>query len=85
MVWAYATAKMSDHQMFEKVAAVIDCHGLRLYNTQELSNVVWAFATAKISSQRLFDKVAYEIIQDRDLTVFKPLKHGLGLCDSKNV
>ena len=73
ILWAYATAKVFHHHLFDKIAyEVIASRDLRHFNPQLLTNIVWAYASAKISHHGLFDKVAYEVIEYRDLGYFKP-------------
>ncbi|KAL7527627.1 hypothetical protein ACHAXR_004634, partial [Thalassiosira sp. AJA248-18] len=71
-VWAYATARVSDCCLFEKVADEVASRHLRSFNPQALSNIVWAYARAGVSNSRLFDRVAYEVIEHRHLNTFTP-------------
>ena len=62
-VWAYATARESHPELFNKLADhIVALDNLKSFTDQALSNTVWAYATAGESHPKLFEKVADHIV-----------------------
>ncbi|KAL7553839.1 hypothetical protein ACHAWF_017162 [Thalassiosira exigua] len=71
LVWAFATVKVSNPELFAKVAEVVVAQDLKSFNAHDLANILWAYATAEAKHLDLFHKVAGDLVA-RDLKSFKP-------------
>jgi len=63
MLWAYANVKVSNSQLFKKLADhIVGLDNLKSFNGQDCSNTLWAYATAGESHPKLFKRLAEHII-----------------------
>jgi hypothetical protein len=63
-LWAYATAGISNPQLFNKIANhIVESDSLHKFDPQELKDIMWAYATAQVSHPKLFQKVAKAAMQ----------------------
>ncbi|KAL7551698.1 hypothetical protein ACHAWF_014880, partial [Thalassiosira exigua] len=69
LVWAFATVKVSNPELFAKVAEAVVARDLNSFNAQELANIVWAYATAEAKHPDIFRKIA-DVVVSRDLDSF---------------
>ena len=73
MLWAYATAKVPNPQLFKEVGDIIvELDSLEDYWPQGLSNIVWSYATLGESHPKLFTKIADHMVQLDNLDYFWP-------------
>ncbi|KAL7533356.1 hypothetical protein ACHAWF_004460 [Thalassiosira exigua] len=73
LIWAYATAKEANKELFNAMAThIVQLDNLTTFDPQALSNIVWAYATAGESHPQLFKKVANHIAGLDSLRSFNP-------------
>ncbi|EJK52455.1 hypothetical protein THAOC_28263, partial [Thalassiosira oceanica] len=72
-VWAFATAGVSQPELFRKIGYhIAGLDSLDSFKPQDFSNIVWAYATARESHPELFNKIGDHVARLGSLGSFNP-------------